>query len=135
MIASVVLASLILYKAVVDRKRRLERASVLPYQEVQETSDDWMSRYQNESPAEPTPVASPTASVPNETYQAMFRHEHGVASPAQPTVDSALVSAATTVLDGPRGEGETPKEFVDVPNQNIPLPSKGAQQAVDDLEF
>ena len=135
-IASVVLASLILYKAVVDRKRRLERASVLPYQEVQETSDDWMSKYQNESPVEPTPVVQPTASVPNETYQAMFRHEHGTASPAQPTVDSALVSAATSVLDGPQRKKKTPNESADVPNRTLPLPpNDDARQPVDDLEF
>ncbi|MBN30153.1 MAG: hypothetical protein CMB34_05765, partial [Euryarchaeota archaeon] len=125
-----------LYKAVVDRKRRQERASILPYQEVQETSDDWMSRYQNESPVEPTSVVPPTASVPNETYQAMFRHEHGPASPAQPSVDAALVSAATSVLDGPKKEGKTHTESIDAPKQNIPLPpKKGAQQPVDDLEF
>jgi len=81
-------------------------------------------------------VVQPTASVPNETYQAMFRHEHGAASPAQPTVDSALVSAATSVLDRPQGNGETPRKSVDVPSQNIPLPPNvDAQQPVDDLEF
>ncbi len=134
LVLSVVLASLIIYKAVVDRQRRQEHASVLPYQEVDETPEDWMSRYQSDPPAEALPAALPAASVPNETYQAMFRREHGSASPAQPTVDAALVSAATTVLDRPTEEPSQPS--VDVPKNNVPLPPEtNAAHPVDDLEF
>ena len=62
-ILSVVLASLIIYKAVVDRQRRQERAATLPYQEVGETAEDWMSRYQDDQPVQPAPVETLTVSV------------------------------------------------------------------------
>ena len=97
---AIVFASLVIYKAVIDRDRRLEQQNVLPYQE-KSAEDDWMARYQKEpTPVEePEPPREPLQAVPKETYEAMFRHAHGQASQPQSPVDDALVSAATLVLD------------------------------------
>ena len=97
---AIVFASLVIYKAVIDRDRRLKQQNVLPYQETS-AEDDWMTRYQKE----PTPEEvletprEPLQAVPKETYEAMFRHAHGQPSQPQSPVDNALVSAATLVLD------------------------------------
>ena len=132
-ILSVALASLIIYKAVIDRQRRQERAATLPYQEVGETAEDWMSRYQDDQPVEPAPVETPTVSVSKETYQAMFRHQHGSAPPAQPAVDPALVSEATSVLDkGPTSEASV---VVSERDHEPPSAKEAPPPPVDDLEF
>ena len=132
-ILSVALASLIIYKAVIDRQRRQERAATLPYQEVGETAEDWMSRYQDDQPGQPAPVETPTVSVSNETYQAMFRHQHGSAPPAQPAVEPALVSAANSVLD--KGPVSQPSVVVSERAHEPPSPKEAPSPPVDDLEF
>lgn len=132
-ILSVALASLIIYKAVIDRQRRQERAATLPYQEVGETAEDWMSRYQDDQPGQPAPVETPTVSVSNETYQAMFRHQHGSAPPAQPAVEPALVSAANSVLD--KGPVSQPSVVVSERVHEPPSPKEAPSPPVDDLEF
>ena len=132
-ILSVALASLIIYKAVIDRQRRQERAATLPYQEVGETAEDWMSRYQDDQPGQPAPVETPTVSVSNETYQAMFRHQHGSAPPAQPAVEPALVSAANSVLD--KGHVSQPSVVGSERVHEPPSPKEAPSPPVDDLEF
>lgn len=157
---SILLASVILYKAVIDRQRRLEESHTLPYQEAEGRSEDWMSQYQKE-PVEPDSVVEPGSipqEVPKATYEAMFRHQHGTAQTPQPQVDSGLVSAATLVLDKKAEESNTSKAYQalpdlessvtteaipthltveEVPTPSVPLPSnEDAHTApVDDLEF
>ena len=94
---SVLLASIILYKAVIDRRSRLEESRVLPYQKSAEQPEDWMGQYQKEADATSTvaPSSPPLEEVPKATYEAMFRHQHGVPETARPAIDSQLVSAAS----------------------------------------
>ena len=99
-IGAVLLAGLIIYKAVTDREKRLSEQNLLPYQQQSEQAEDWMKQFARpeEEPAVSTPV-EPLSPVPKATYEAMFRHEHGSASPSQSPVDASLVGAATLVLD------------------------------------
>ncbi|HII78429.1 MAG TPA: hypothetical protein HA267_05310 [Candidatus Poseidonia sp.] len=155
---SIFLASAILYKAVIDRQRRIEEIETLPYQQTSEHSEDWMSQYQTETPEPKTEVqAGPVQEVPKATYEAMFRHQHGVAEPTRASVDTALVAAATDVLDRrteasenkanaslesiqPR-DVETPLEatekLVQPPREPSPHPpvQTSSSEPVDDLEF
>jgi hypothetical protein len=156
---SVFLASAILYKAVIDRQRRLEENEILPYQQTSNQSDDWMLRYQTETPAtEPEVQAGPAQEVPKAAYEAMFRHQHGMAEPTSASVDNTLVAAATVVLD--RRTEEASKSKADALLENIQsqgvatpfvadsalvqspaepvLPAKSQaskSEAIDDLEF
>ena len=99
-VASVLVAGFIIYKAVIDRERRLEQEGTLPYQQTETSADDWMNQYkEKEVEAIPAATVQPTQSVPKETYEAMFRHRHGVPEQGRTPVDAALVSAATVVLD------------------------------------
>jgi hypothetical protein len=96
---SIALAGAVLYKAVVDRERRLERNESMPYQE-QASADEWLKQYQKEPEPETVRVPlEPLQPVPKETYEAMFRHEHGQPSVPQTPVDSSLVGAANLVLE------------------------------------
>lgn len=97
---AIVFASLVIYKAVIDRDRRLEQQGLLPYQETT-PEDDWMAQYRKEPAADQVevPRPEPLQAVPKETYEAMFRHTHGQAEQPQVPVDGALVTAATVVLD------------------------------------
>ncbi|MEC8632233.1 MAG: hypothetical protein VXY10_02220, partial [Candidatus Thermoplasmatota archaeon] len=154
-ILSVLVASVILYKAVIDRQRRMDEPQRLPYQETEDKAEDWMSRYQ--TAPEPAPAPSPQEpleEVPKATYEAMFRHQHGTAEPARPEVDAALVSAATVVLDrgqdGPK-DSTADRSPLDLPIESAsqgsnnhpprpdtPAPSPATQPTippVDDLEF
>ena len=157
---SILLASIILYKAVIDRQRRLDESQTLPYQETNKQAEDWMSQYQKDPVAEEQ-VTGPTAplqEVPKATYEAMFRHQHGSAEAPQPQVDSGLISAASIVLDKRTEEARKSKadamlsdlqstggsaplsanETLVAPSpSSVPLPSnEGAHPpAVDDLEF
>ena len=158
-VACILLAGIIIYKAVIDRERRLEQEGTMPYQQTKTSADDWMSQYGEKDVAElpPTPV-QPTQSVPKETYEAMFRHQHGAAKPSQTPVDSNLVSAATIVLDArteeanksqadamlaslQAGERHQPLAENDqlLPKQetNTPLPevNNTPDEPMDDLEF
>lgn len=127
---SVFLASAILYKAVIDRQRRIEENGTLPYQQTSEGSDDWMAQYQTEpSVPEPDVQAAPVQEVPKATYEAMFRHQHGVAEPTRASVDTTLVAAATVVLD--RQTEEASKSEPTPP----PTSQASSSESVDDLEF
>ncbi len=97
---AIVFAGLVIYKAVIDRERRLQEQTILPYQETT-AEDDWMARYRKEPEAEqaPEPPREPLAPVPKDTYEAMFRHEHGLPHQAIAPVEAELVNAATLVLD------------------------------------
>ena len=133
---------------------------MLPYQKSAERPEDWMGQYQQE--AESTvPVQSsspPPEEVPKATYEAMFRHQHGVSETARPAIDPQLVSAATLVLDQRTEDatsnkadqllGSLQSEGPSVPfpaNQALakepaspapPLSNDGANSPpVDDLEF
>ena len=157
---SVFLASVILYKAVIDRRSRLEESHVLPYQKSAEQPEDWMGQYQKEAEETLTvaPSSSPAQEVPKATYEAMFRHQHGVPETPRPAIDSQLVSAASLVLDQRTEEanknkadqllGNLQSQGASVPlpaNQALaqqpaspapPLSDDGANSPpVDDLEF
>ncbi|MEC9194375.1 MAG: hypothetical protein VYE72_03285 [Candidatus Thermoplasmatota archaeon] len=154
-ILSVLVASVILYKAVIDRQRRMDEPQRLPYQETEDKAEDWMSRYQTApEPAPPPTLQEPLEEVPKATYEAMFRHQHGTAEPARPEVDPALVSAATVVLD--RGQNGSKGDTADRSQQDLPLestaqgsnnhptgqgtpaasrPTQPTTPPVDDLEF
>ena len=151
---SIFLASAILYKAVIDRQRRIEEIETLPYQQTSEHSEDWMSQYQTETPEPKTEVQTgPVQEVPKATYEAMFRHQHGVAEPTRASVDTALVAAATDVLDHEQtSENQTnaspsinpamlkrrwrPPRDCSTP-RNLPHPpvQTSSSEPVDDLEF
>ena len=92
-----------------------------------------MSRYQDDQTVQPAPVETPTVSVSNETYQAMFRHQHGSAPPAQPALEPALVSAANSVLD--KGPASQPSVAVSERVHEPPSPKEAQPPPVDDLEF
>jgi hypothetical protein len=98
-IFSIALAGGIIYKAMIDRERRMNASNLLPYQQVEATADDWMNQFskQDEEPLQlPQPTAAPVAKA---TFEAMFRQSNGQASVAQAPVDTTLVAAATLVLD------------------------------------
>ena len=61
----------------------------------------WMQQFERDEPATAPQIDEnkPLVAVPKETYEAMFRHTHGTPSIAQSPVDTALVDAATVVLD------------------------------------
>ena len=156
---SILLASVILYKAVIDRQRRLDESQTLPYQETDKQADDWMSQYQKE-PVVGEQVSAPAAplqEVPKATYEAMFRHQHGSAEAPQPQVESALISAASIVLDKRTEEAKKSKAdavladlqssgasaplsanetLVQPTSSSVPLPpGADVPPPVDDLEF
>jgi hypothetical protein len=157
---SILLASIILYKAVIDRQRRLDESHILPYQETDEQAEDWISKYQKE-PVVQAQDASPAAllqHVPKATYEAMFRHQHGSSQAPQPHVEKGLVSAASIVLDqrteeanknkanemladlqtaGPSAPLAANQALVEPPSSSVPLPTNSEVHppAVDDLEF
>ena len=150
-------AGVVIYKAVIDRNRRLEQEAVLPYQE--QSADDWLQQYQKEPEIETTQTPrEPLAPVPKATYEAMFRHEHGQASIPSAPVNAGLVNAASIVLDqrtediskakaddllstiatkpvvASTSEPEPTREAASVPLPKVkdkPSPT----EAVDDLEF
>ena len=100
---SILLAGVILYKAVIDRENRMKGTALLPYQEP-ETAQDWMKQFQRDEPVEEismvsNPLREPLQPVPKETYEAMFRHTHGAATIAPSPVEKELVGAASIVLD------------------------------------
>ena len=158
-VASILVAGFILYKAVIDRERRLEQQGTLPYQQTETSADDWMEQYkQNETTEQPAPAIQPTQQVPKATYEAMFRHQHGASEPSRPPVDSQLVSAATVVLDvrtqeakkkqaddllesiqaGQKHQPPVTTQPTPGPSQaDVPLPSARdtSNEPVDDLEF
>ena len=148
-------AGVVIYKAVIDRNRRLDQESVLPYQE--QSADDWLQQYQKEPQVETTQTPrEPLAPVPKATYEAMFRHEHGQASLPRAPVNTGLVHAASIVLDQ-RTEDITKAKADDLltsiankpvtasnpqpqhETASVPLPEVKDQpsptRAVDDLEF
>lgn len=150
-------AGVVIYKAVIDRDRRLERDAVLPYQE--QSADDWLQQYQKE-PEEPTaePPREPLAPVPKATYEAMFRHEHGTPSVPSTPVNPNLVDAATVVLDQRTEDinkikaddaltslgqkSVEPSLAQPLPQQeaaSVPLPTLNEEpsvgESIDDLEF
>ena len=119
-----------------------------------------MGQYQKEAEETLTvaPSSSPAQEVPKATYEAMFRHQHGVPETPRPAIDSQLVSAASLVLDQRTEEanknkadqllGNLQSQGASVPlpaNQALaqqpastapPLSSDGAKSPpVDDLEF
>ena len=71
---SVLLASIILYKAVIDRRSRLEESRVLPYQKSAEQPEDWMGQYQKEADATSTvaPSSSPLKRSPKQRTKPCF---------------------------------------------------------------
>jgi len=157
--ASIIAASAILYKAVVDRERRVKQQGTLPYQEADTSADAWMEQYQQkEPPLTPSTPHQKGGEVPKATYEAMFRHQHGSPEPSQTPVDSRLVSAATVVLDAGTKEAEkritstqpAPVQTGDVTpslaesasgstehHEQVSLPSSDnvGKVPVDDLEF
>ena len=115
-VASILVAGVILYKAVIDRERRLEQNTTLPYQETESSANDWMSNYEPQ-PASGEPVpAQPAPAVPKATYEAMFRHQHGTSEPTINEVKPSLVAAANDVL----GSTPTPQSQ----STNLPLPGE-----------
>ena len=154
---SVLLASIIIYKAVIDRQRRMDERELLPYQKTSQGPDDWMLKYQPETqPTEPEAQAAPIQEVPKATYEAMFRHQHGTAEPTRERVDTSLVAAATNVLDRRTEDASVDKVGLPkVQSTGVPVPleanktlDKSPQTAVpptpsvpkvngpvDDLEF
>ena len=84
---SIFLASAILYKAVIDRQRRIEKLKPSISKPL-EHSEDWMS---NAKPKrEPkTSWTGPVQEVPKATYEAMFQASNGVAEPTRASVDTA----------------------------------------------
>lgn len=157
---SILLASIILYKAVIDRQRRLDESHILPYQATDEQAEDWMSQYQKEPvvQAQDASPAAPPQQVPKATYEAMFRHQHGSSQPPQPHVEKGLVSAASIVLDqrtedanknkanetladlqtaGPSAPLAANQALVEPSSSSVPLPTNREVHppVVDDLEF
>ena len=125
MVASILFAGVILYKAVIDRERRLEQNNTLPYQETEHSANDWLSNYQTEpSAAEEPPPVEESVAVPKAAYEAMFRQQHGSSEPQVQTVDSSLVNAANDVL-GSRSD-------VSPPQDNTRMMLENNVQAFDD---
>ena len=73
---SILLASIILYKAVIDRQRRLDESQTLPYQETDKQAEDWMSQYHKHPVAEEQ-VTGPTAPL-QEVPKARVRYLQGI---------------------------------------------------------
>ena len=155
-ILATLFAGVVIYKAVIDRNRRLEQQAVLPYQE--QSADDWLQQYQKEPEEDPQQHSQePLQPVPKSTYEAMFRHEHGQPAAPKAPVDERLVSAATLVLDqrtedisktkaddllaSITAESTTPSTPTHVQQaSSVPLPPPEPDKAesvepVDDLEF
>ena len=99
-IFAIIFSGLIIYKALIDRQRRIDNDATLPYQHVQSEASDWMDKFQ-------PPVVSASESntvkdapqVPKEAFEAVFRQQAGTSNPAAPPVDERLREAATLVLD------------------------------------
>ncbi len=159
MVASILFAGVIIYKALIDREQRLEQQATLPYQEPDTSAESWLSQY-GEREVEEAPPASPQPEkeVPKATFEAMFRQQHGAPQPTPAPVDTNLVSAATVVLDartqeakkaqadalldavqdGERHQRPLENEFLQPRSEpNVPLPESTANptDSVDDLEF
>ena len=143
LLASGCSVALIMY-AVRARQRRENENALLPYQQVPETPDDWMAKFDQKTPEtqalEPTIAA---ATMSGEDYAAQFRLQHGHAAVQQPAVESKLVNAAQLVLEKRSEERELQRAGqllqsiasgqVAAPIQDIPvaLSSNNQQQPVE----
>ena len=157
---AILFAGLVIYKAVIDREKRLGEQDLLPYQETPKQAEHWMQQFERDEPATAPQIDEnkPLVAVPKETYEAMFRHTHGTPSIAQSPVDTALVDAATVVLDkrtedamkskaddllGTINTGEAAKplqksEALNAPNSSVDVPPTAPPTPAlpeDDLEF
>ena len=119
-----------------------------------------MGQYQKEADATSTvaPSSPPLEEVPKATYEAMFRHQHGVPETARPAIDSQLVTAASLILDQRTEEANRNKAdqllgSLQSEGPSVPFPANQAlaqepaspappssndgvnSPAVDDLEF
>jgi len=126
--------------AVRARQRRNEEQSTLPYQEVKESADDWMAKFNmpqasEAPPPAPIPEAQPMAA---EAFEQAFRRQHGHTTPSQEPVNTDLVSAAQLVLEKRTDErelqraddllqslnrGETASPMMDLPPPTTAPPS------------
>ena len=126
--------------AIRARQRRNEEQSVLPYQKVSESADDWMAKF-NATPATEATAPAPMAEaqpMAAEAFEQAFRRQHGHTTPSQAPVDTALVSAAQLVLEKRTDErelqraddllrslnrGETATPMMDLPPPASPPPA------------
>jgi len=149
-VISIMVAGVIIYKAVIDRDRRLSEQSLLPYQQIDADSNDWMEKFRakDADTAESTGAPSDTGT----TYSDVSRMQV-TSSPSQqaPPVEPRLVEAASIIL-GKGSEQEPdvhlppptsvqPQESVPLPSQQQkpeaaqPTPASPPHGPPDDLEF
>jgi hypothetical protein len=125
-VISIMVAGVIIYKAVIDRDRRLSEQSLLPYQQIDADSNDWMEKFRakDADTAESTGAPSDTGT----TYSDVSRMQV-TSSPSQqaPPVEPRLVEAASIIL----GKGIEQEPDVHLPpptsvqpQESVPLPSQ-----------
>ena len=154
-VISIAVAGIIIYKAVIDRERRMSEQSILPYQQVDEGADGWLKKFKGGEPEDNRPP-SPTTFAPTgdlSTMQSLVQAQP-LPSRQDPPVEPRLVEAASLIL-GKDLEGQSESQpnptsstqSTIEPPQPVPLPvsetkptlaqeTKSSQSAPqDDLEF
>ena len=99
LVATGVSVGLVVY-ALKARRQRQQDQSMMPYQQVDTTADDWMAKFnQPTTDTTPSQPSLPSPTVSKEEYQRRFRQEHGHARAQQAPVEPQLVDAAQLVLE------------------------------------
>ena len=97
-ILATIVSALMINKSLRDRQARLEEAALLqPNTSIQQQPEDWMAEFASKK--QPVPVIAESPQVPSDVFTGMFQAVGGERKPSAQPVDTALVGAASTVLD------------------------------------
>jgi hypothetical protein len=122
-VISIMVAGVIIYKAVIDRDRRLSEQTLLPYQQIETDSNDWMNKFRTKDVDSAEPAAAPTG--PKHSDVARMQ---ATSSPSQqtPPVEPRLVEAASIILGKGIEEPDVllPPQTTIQPQESVPLPSQ-----------
>ena len=126
-IASVAFASIIIFQAIKARQRRAANSAIMPYQELAETSEDWMERFKK-TDAEPEQLTHTAAAAPEKMHGYQVNQQREFHQPPQPAANSALIDKANALL---HADDTSRVEKINITEAEI-LPKHYPD---DDLEF
>ncbi|MCH1537321.1 MAG: hypothetical protein L7S48_02815 [Candidatus Poseidonia sp.] len=151
-VMSVMVAGVIIYKAVIDRERRMNEEAILPYQQISGDAHDWIEKFRGNDSNSAQPTSSATSALTGNTYENVEQMQvQNAPSPRAPPIEPRLVEAASLILG--RGIEEQREELkpslnTNQPQASVPLPLPQPKQEVvksteassqqgqpDDLEF
>ena len=124
-VISIVAAGVIIYKAIIDRDRRLSEQAILPYQQINPDANDWMDKFRDNDvdSIEATSTATHTGEARSNWDPMLVQ-----TSPSRqdPPVEPRLVEAASIILG--KGTEEHPEvlpasQSTNQAQDSVPLPS------------